>query len=803
MPGGEAPPRMLPDPALKRRAAGAEGAGALRKPMHFRASAFVPPKGMGAGDTARCRICLQSDLCSELVKPCGCKHLDKRSAYAHLSCILRWISWDAKQREGGCKICKQEWKFHEEGKLRASELEASGREDEPKQDREILLALEVIFLYLWSRVRFHTATPKEEILLLEAGLQRPGPWTTWVNRTLEKQNSLFSYPTPSMSMGDMRLEMRAGSRPGSRRGSDAGIAGPVGLPLVPTGVTGLPRRIRRSSTLRDRGAGPFLADREASSSVPGEGSSSRKASHESGGGGAQREKEAPLSKGADAAGGYRSTTLVASTSGGSLKLLNVANPDTFPRAGGGARGDRTRGSGVDASPAAAAAEGGGDVDAYTAVASAHAGRIVSEAIQEAGGSLAEHSEQSPAVARRGSAKENTKAGVDEVTGALCWVCSIDGEIFDLHETCECTGANQFAHVDCWKSWVQERKTQILKSQCPDCMTRWKLMHHLQEQEAHPVFDKHTGAEIKDCGDARARGTESPPVKDIENALTILFSRVKGNNLTPRNKDLLRLVGSQFPGEWTKWIKQQVAQRRRNRLSVSGPAEELTPVEPPNSAEGKDSEEEKPRRPSIVDFIPFLHRRKSFAGFKTERQAENGSDDHEKRLMRHAKTMTKARDRQSMPSLSEDSSQDMPDRRRSILTYAPEPCREPDGGEVAVSASQVDLETRLAEKQRRGSNIGIFGSRHKPAVGESIPQRKGSILNVFSKFSRRFSVSVKKKGLFGRRITQKQKTPTRLRIEADGEREAWEDNAPALGHDVYEAEMEVTCFCCYSAKPDLR
>ena len=676
------------------------------------------------------------------------------------------ISWDPKQREGGCKTCKQEWKFREKGILRASELEASGREDEPKQDREILLALEVIFLFLWSRVKFHTATPKEEILLLEAGLQRPGPWTTWVNRTLEKQNSTFSQSSPSMSIGDMRLDMRAGSRPGSRRGSGAGIAGPVGLPLISTGSTGLPRRIRRSSMLRDRGVGPYLAGREESS-VPVEGS--RKASLDTGVGGAQREEKAPLSKHIDAAG----------------KLPDVATRDAFP-----ARGDRTRGAGADASAAAAAAgEGRGDVDAYTTVASAHADRIICEAIQFAGG-VVEHPERRLAVGRRRCAKEHTKAGVDKATRALCWVCSIDGEIFDLHETCECTGANQSAHVDCWKSWIHERKTQILKSQCPDCMTTWKLMHELQEQQAHPIFDKHTGAEIIQSGDARAHGTKSPPVRDIEDALTILFSRVKGNNLTPRNKDLLRLVGSQFPGKWTKWIKQQVARRRRNRLSVSGPAEELNPVEPPNSEEGKSSEEEMPRRPSIVDFIPFLHRRKSFSGFKTERQADNEIDAHDGRTMRHAKSLTKARGRQSMPSLSENFS-DMPDRRRSILTYAPEPCREPDGGEGAVSASQVDLEMRLSDKYRRGSNIGIFGSRHETADGQSIPQRKGSVLNVFSKFSRRFSVSVKKKGLFGRRITQKQKTPTRLRIEADGEREAWEDSAPALGHDAYEAEMQVT------------
>ena len=38
---------------------------------------------------------------------------------------------------------------------------------------------------------------------------------------------------------------------------------------------------------------------------------------------------------------------------------------------------------------------------------------------------------------------------------------------------------------------------------------------------------------------------------------------------------------------------------------------------------------------------------------------------------------------------------------------------------------------------------------------------------------------------------------------DGDREAWEDQAPARGYDDYEAQMDVTCFCCYSAKPDLR
>ena len=53
---------------------------------------------------------------------------------------------------------------------------------------------------------------------------------------------------------------------------------------------------------------------------------------------------------------------------------------------------------------------------------------------------------------------------------------------------------------------------------------------------------------------------------------VLFSRVANNNLTPRNKDLPRLVGLQFPHECSKWIKQQVAHRQRNRLLALGPTE---------------------------------------------------------------------------------------------------------------------------------------------------------------------------------------------------------------------------------------
>ena len=119
---------------------------------------------------------------------------------------------------------------------------------------------------------------------------------------------------------------------------------------------------------------------------------------------------------------------------------------------------------------------------------------------------------------------------------------------------------------------------------------WELMHLLEEQQKRPVFDDYTGADIRRGGCSRLNNDERPQTEDIKNALTILNSRVAKNNLTPRNKDLFRLVGSQFLGEWSKWIKQQVAHRRQNRLSVSGPAEELTPVELMDSKETGAGEE---------------------------------------------------------------------------------------------------------------------------------------------------------------------------------------------------------------------
>ena len=860
IPGGAgAPPRMPLDPARVRGRG--KGEGAERRSLQFRASAFMPPPGKTAEDTAECRICLQKDTCSALIKACGCKHHPSRSAYVHQQCILSWIERDKKSREAGCKICKQEWKFHEEGQLRPSELEASRREDEPKQDHEILLALGVVFQYLWSRVKAHTASEKEEILLLEAGLHRPGPWTSWVNRTLEKQKSLLVLSSPNLG------DVTRGSKPSSRRGSSVSGAGPVGQPLIPGG-TGLPRRIRRSSMLQERGRKLSQTDIEGGSprgsgmeaslmraALPSPSSSSPTGSFllqdTPGPHGTRSDRSEALTDAWERVA-YGNGTVAdlqlfinksPAVTGPWTELLWVperhsqaddsncfqvlsASWYSLSRGEGGlddlrnvvrkgkdalgpwstaietetdnARGKKIRRSSIDVSAMLAGPDssGVGEVgDEDLGVEAALAGRIIQEALAEI------ERPQGRVVEEAVETEEKEK----ENTNALCWVCLIGGEIFDLHETCDCKGANRFAHADCWKSWIQERKTKHLNRECPDCGTPWKILHLLEKKEKRPVFDEHTGAEIR-AGDDTA---ERPPTEDIKNALTILFSRVKKNSLTPRNKDLLRLVGSQFPGEWSKWIKQQVAHRRRNRLSVSGPAEELTPVEPADSNEasggGEESnmegEPERQRKPSIVDFIPFLNRRKSFAGFKSEKEhAEDASD-----LARHISVpKTKSRDRASLPSLSEDlGTAELPDRRRSILTYTPEPRAKAEGDDAeTVSTSQVDLEARIAEKNRRGSAFGVFSFRQKASNGIHEPQRKGSILNVFSKFSRRFSVSVKKRGLFGRRVTM-MKTPTRMRIEADGDREAWEDQAPARGYDDYEAQMDVTCFCCYSAKPDLR
>ena len=1017
--------------------------------MQFRASAFVPPPGKTAEDQAQCRICLQTDQCSVLIKACGCKHSAQRSAYVHQDCILRWIERDKRTREGGCKICKSEWKFHEAGKPRGESAEASGRkEDEPKQDRDMMLALGVLFQYLWSRVKAHTASEKEEILLLEAGLQRPGPWTSWVNRTLEKQRSLFALSPQSISMGNMR--------PGSRRGSTVGNAGGTPQPLIPsTGGTGLTRRIRRSSMLRDRGsqlvpgADGGEAGTPTSSGGGGQGASARRPSLMGGsnvwrpGGSAPEPRKNSTLSDVGSSGRSRSSTgsstasfrmedprldlrvpggdtgaevgtLLSPKAGPAAALMEawerMANgsgtvPDlhlftdtsanfhgpwtellrisdrskerrasidasslennaslfqvlstswyalsrgqgglsdlrTLVRKGKGAlgpwssaiehmqdgsnsQGGRARRASIDVSSMIfsdsfpteenleavasgdggrdkatagrgdleAAAEGRGPWEGEGEAGSDKASRerrlsismvetLIHEAMLEAAGPADEqqpqqqwdknmkHEEEqeqepeqvqepeqeqeqeqeqavatageedrsSPGWARGGATPQDPEppANATDPKTSLCWVCSIGGEIFDLHETCQCVGPNQFAHADCWKSWIQERKTPGLKTHCPDCGRPWKLMHLIEGDEpARPVFDDHTGAEIKEENDPSSpHNSERPPTEDIQNALTILFARVAQNNLTPRNKDLLRLVGSQFPGTWSKWIKQQVAHRRRNRLSVSGPAEEMTPVEPTegapgapeasSAAEGAEGEEGHPvgsrleRKPSIVDYIPFLSRRKSFSGFKsksevdTESQSEKRSESND--FERHVGFPTsKGYDRRSLPSLSEDvDGTEVPDRRRSILTYTPEPRKEQGqasgagGSPGAVSTSQIDLAEHIIEKNRRGSNFGIFSFRGAGAAdGSEAPRRKGSILNVFSTFSRRFSVSVKKKGLFGRRTTMKMKTPTRLRIEADGEREAWEDQAPARGYDDYEAQMDVTCFCCYSAKPDLR
>ena len=963
-----AAPRMPLDPA--RRRAGGRGRG--EHALQFRASAFVPPPGKGEGDAAECRICLQTDLCTALIKPCGCEHKPSRSAYVHQDCILKWIERDKRSREGGCKICKQDWKFQEKGKKRGGG-EASRREDEPRGDRDVILALGVLYQYLWSRVKAHTASEKEEILLLEAGLQRPGPWTSWVNRTLEKQKSLFSLSPQSISMGDMRP---GGGGPGSRRGS-AQVGG--GGAVIPTGGSHLTRRIRRSSMLRERGApltppgegdegaghggsarrpslmGGYSAGRSGSlapeprnNSVVSQVSSAGRSRSSTGSSTAssfrledpRRDSRSPAPEGAavlaSSEGGAlteawermasgagtvadlhlfvdesakfhgpwtellrgkerRMSIDASSVEAGDASLFQVLSTSwyalcrgqgglsdlrTLVRKGGGALGPwsqalgpkqegpsgRARRASVDVSSmissgsfpseedlavatgegAAGAGNSGGAVGngrEQPAAKQGHEGgaerrlsislveKLIAEAVEEVGGPFEQADPEAPAVAADQASEEEllaAKAAEEEEeeedkSEALCWVCSIGGDIFEIHRTCACVGANQYAHADCWKSWVKERKTEALKTHCPDCGSEWKLLHLMEEVEPErPVFDDHTGAEIRDPNDTGSpHNAERPQTEDIKNALTVLYSRVAQNNLTPRNKDMLRLVGSQFPGEWSKWIKQQVAHRRRNRLSVSGPAEEMAPVEPSSDAPGAapgegPGEEEEParelkRKPSIADFIPFLTRRKSFAGFKTNAEAEAKENHGE--LERHV-TLPKKRtsDRRSLPSLTEDAMDpsEMPDRRRSILTYTPEPrARGPDeaGAEgEAVSTSQIDLAERIAEKSRRGSNFGIFsfkGQRATSVTGEALPERKGSILDVFSTFSRRFSVSVKKKGLFGRRATAKLKTPTRLRIEADGDREAWEDQAPARGHDDYEAKMHVTCFCCYSAKPDLR
>ena len=1011
-----AAPRMPLDP--EKRRAGGRGRG--DKPLQFRASAFVPPPGKTADDTAQCRICLQTAQCSTLIKACGCKHSAQRSAYVHQDCILRWIERDKRAREGGCKICKNEWKFHEKGKPRGDSAEAK-KEDEPTQDREMILALGVLFQYLWSRVKAHTASEKEEILLLEAGLQRPGPWTSWVNRTLEKQKSLFALSPQSISMGNMR--------PGSRRGSKAEFAGSTPQPLIPSGGTGLTRRIRRSSMLRDRGsqlvpgADGGEAGTPTSSGGGGQGASARRPSLMGGSNvwrpgaltlPAESRKNSTLSD-VGSSGRSRSSTGSSSASfrledprlehrgavgdtgtevgalgspkagpaaalmeawermangsgtvpdlhlftdnsanfhGPWTELLRLSDRSKDRRAsidassldnnaslfqvlstswyalsrgqgglsdlrtlvrkgkgalgpwssaieprqdGGNSQGGRARRASIDVSSmitsdsfpseeSLVGEEGGEDKatagrgDSETAaqgrgpregegeaesdeerrerrLSISMVETLIHEAIIEVAGSTdkqqlqqqsdqdtlkqeeqavaaaGEEEEFSPSGAQGGATPKDTDTTVDAAAtkASLCWVCSIGGEIFDLHETCKCTGPNQFAHADCWKSWVHERKTPGLKTHCPDCGCQWKLMHLVGDDEpARPVFDDHTGAEIKENDPSSPQNSERPPTEDIQNALTILFSRVAQNNLTPRNKDLLRLVGSQFPGSWSKWIKQQVAHRRRNRLSVSGPAEEMTPVEPtegaPGAAEASDAEiaegeEGRPpgkleRKPSIVDFIPFLSRRKSFAGFKSksevDTESKSGRSSETNDFERHVSLpKSKGYDRRSLPSLSEDvDGTEMPDRRRSILTYTPEPRKDQgQNGDSpgAVSTSQIDLAEHIIEKNRRGSNFGIFSFRGAEGRGDGSeePRRKGSILNVFSTFSRRFSVSVKKKGLFGRRTTMMLKTPTRLRIEADGEREAWDDQAPARGYDDYEAQMDVTCFCCYSAKPDLR
>ncbi len=949
-----AAPRMPLDSA--RRRTGGRGSG--ERALQFRASAFVPPPGKGEEDTAECRICLQSDQCSALIKACSCEHLPTRSAYVHQNCILKWIERDKRSREGGCKICKKEWKFHEKGKEKGVR-EAGRKEDEPKEDREIILALGVLFQYLWSRVKAHTASEKEEILLLEAGLQRPGPWTSWVNRTLEKQKSLFSLSPQSISMGDMRPG--AGGA-GSRRGSTVGGA------VIPSGGSHLTRRIRRSSMLRERGGAPQSPSAEGDGGAGLSGGSARRPSLMGGsnawrpGGLAPEPRNDSVISQVSSTGRSRSSTGSSTASfrledprkdartpegatelsfsepgplteawermangtgtvadlhlfidesskvhgpwtellrvkerrmsidatslgDGDASLFQVLSTSwyalsrsqgglsdlrTLVRKGRGALGPwsqaleakqegpsgRARRASVDVSSmissgsfpseedlklavegeATGAGSGGGAAGNGREQPAAEQGdegsverrlsislvdKLIGEAVEEAGAPV-EKAEQEARAAEDLAAAAAEKE--QEKSNALCWVCSIGGDIFDLHETCMCVGANQFAHADCWKSWVKERKTESLKTHCPDCASKWKVLHLMEDTEPErPVFDDHTGAEIKDPNDCGSpHNAERPQTEDIKNALLVLFSRVAQNNLTPRNKDLLRLVGSQFPGDWSKWIKQQVAHRRRNRLSVSGPAEEMAPVElsdAPGAAAAAGGEgggaEEGPvgglkRKPSIVDFIPFLTRRKSFAGFKTNADPEVRENHRE--LERHV-TLPKNRnhDRRSLPSLTEDvlDPSEMPDRRRSILTYTPEPRAKGtvEAGEEgeAVSTSQIDLAERIAEKNRRGSNFGIFSFKGKREAvnGEALPQRKGSILNVFSTFSRRFSVSVKKKGLFGRRVTQKLKTPTRLRIEADGDREAWEDQAPARGYDDYEAEMNVTCFCCYSAKPDLR
>lgn len=55
---------------------------------------------MTSQDQGECRICLQTDLKSNLLEPCECKGSQK---YAHGECLKQWM--DVK-RSGECSVCK-------------------------------------------------------------------------------------------------------------------------------------------------------------------------------------------------------------------------------------------------------------------------------------------------------------------------------------------------------------------------------------------------------------------------------------------------------------------------------------------------------------------------------------------------------------------------------------------------------------------------------------------------------------------------------------------------------------------------
>lgn len=78
----------------------------------------------GLASAFECRICLQSEKASKLIRPCGC---DGTLSYCHFSCLKTWVKESRKLK---CEICGQSYKSQIKDRLAITVARAERRDQE-------------------------------------------------------------------------------------------------------------------------------------------------------------------------------------------------------------------------------------------------------------------------------------------------------------------------------------------------------------------------------------------------------------------------------------------------------------------------------------------------------------------------------------------------------------------------------------------------------------------------------------------------------------------------------------------------